>query len=155
MTGKESIAMPVLTLPLIETRWEARVARPVQQDATYVEGCDTYVRSPITTDTLDRRLEKLARANAGSADSAVRLNVDNGTVALGEQRQEGDNVLPLRLGAMQKAFGHIREGDPWLLDRNPVFYVDGQGKAHIDYTNLAGFVVDPIGTIVSRSVNPW
>lgn len=144
------------SLPLVTAPSPSTGAEP----ATYVENADSYVRCPVSTEVLDGRLEKLARAHHGSGSSPVELNPKNGAVDLiadadVANKPADEAVLPLRLDALSKGLHEIGRMDPWLLDRDPVFYVDKQGKAHIDYTNLAGFVVDPVGTIVFRSVNPW
>ena len=38
--------------------------------------------------------------------------------------------------------------------RDPVYYIDKKGDVHIDFTNLAGFIANPMGAILSRSVTP-
>lgn len=128
-------------------------------DSTLVAGCDTYVRCPITTRALEEQLDKLSRANSGAGQSAVRLGQQDGTVDLvaevrAKPLAEGQKVLPLRLDALRQSIEAIERGDSWLSDRNPVFYVDASGMAHIDFTDLAGFIVDPMGHVLSRSVTP-
>lgn len=137
--------------------WSA--ASPAAPRPGIVPGCDEYVRSPISTSTLEQQLEALSRANRGAAQSPIRLDLAEGRVDLvAEERAhplpDQQKVLPLRLGALRTSLEEIERGDSWLADRNPVFYIDLRGRAHIDFTNLAGFIVDPMGHILSRSVNP-
>lgn len=132
---------------------------PDAGEATLVGGCDTYVRSPITTHDLEVRLEQLSRDNSGAGSSPVRLGLQDGSVDLvaevrAKALPEDQKILPLRLDALRQSIDEINRGDSWLSDRNPVFYVDRGGMAHIDFTNLAGFIVDPMGHVLSRSVNP-
>ncbi len=134
-----------------------KAAAPSQPEG-YVDGAERRTACSITTEALQEKLDRLARAHHGSARSAVQIdrrgNVDLiAESSIGRQPQ-GTSVLPLRLGALRNALGHIREWEPWLLDRNPIVYTDLQGQAHIDYMSLAGFVVAPDGEVLSRSVNP-
>lgn len=134
-------------------------AREGEGEGGLVSECDRYVRSPVDTQSLERSLEQLSRAHRGASQSPVKLDTRNGHVDLvaevrAKPLPEQQKVLPLRLGALRRSLGEIERGDGWLADRNPVFYIDGKGQAHIDFTNLAGFIVDPMGHILSRSVNP-
>ncbi|MBM3464678.1 MAG: hypothetical protein FJX76_21485 [Armatimonadetes bacterium] len=133
--------------------------RSTSAQATYVENCDRRVECPVSTEILQSRLERLARTNRSAAGSAVALDA-SGRVSLISDAEAADHpesqkVLPLRLGALQTFFHQVERDESWLLSRDPIFYMDREGKAHLDYVNLAGFVVDPMGTVLSRAVNPW
>jgi hypothetical protein len=137
-----------------------RSSAPAELAGSFVSDADRYVRSPVDTRQLERDIAQLARLHQDRLASAVQLDTETGQVALAPEVRRDDapahhKILPWRLGAMRRSLQAIEENEPWLGDRQPTFYLDDAGKAHIDYINLAGFVVDAGGKVLSRSVNPF
>ncbi|MBI2265657.1 MAG: hypothetical protein HYU64_10860 [Armatimonadetes bacterium] len=137
-----------------------RQSASLQESEGYVETGDRHVSSPVETNEVTRQLDDLARIGRSSGLSALEIDETTGKVALLDESKvenlpETRHVLPLRLDPLRSAFDSIEKSDPWLMERKPVFYFDLAGQVHIDYVSLAGFVVDPMGSVLSRSVNPW
>lgn len=150
-------------LDSVPPRGRAAEAPPTEpQDSvadSYVTPTSRRIESPVSLITLEKGLDEMARSHRGAGQSPVRLDTRTGQVDLAAEVRtrplpQGQEVLPLRLGALQKSLHRISEGDPFLLGSNPIFYVDRQGLAHVDFVNLAGFIIDPLGTVMSRAVNP-
>jgi hypothetical protein len=119
--------------------------------AGYVPGAARRTEMDITGEELRGQVEDLLANHP--ATSTVSWDSSRGRLRAGE---EGGRLLPLRLGALDRALGRIARGDGWLMDRQPVVIYTGQDRhVHIDFINLAGFAVDPAGGILWRSVNPW
>ena len=145
-------------------RTKTAAAPPAEpQDGTadsYVTPTSRRIESPVSLVTLEKELDEMARSHRGSGQSPIRLDTRTGQVDLAAEVRtrslpQGQEVLPLRLGALQKSLHRISEGDSFLLFSNPIFTIDRQGLAHVDFVNLAGFTIDPFGTVMSRSVNPF
>ena len=115
----------------------------------------THVR--ISGSQLAEKLNQTT-VNDQNADDSVLLNPQDGSFRLvdGPARPEqGETVMPLRFGPLQKAFDIIEKQQGWLLSHQPVIKNEGAEEARIDFINFGGFVFDGAGEYQSHSVNPW
>jgi len=93
-----------------------------------------------------------------NADDSVLLSPQDGSFRLVDgaaQPKEGESLLPLRFGPLQKAFATIEKQQAWLLSHQPVIKNEGREDARIDFINYGGFVFNGAGEYKSHSVNPW
>lgn len=113
-------------------------------------GSRPYVRLPQTSlDQLQEQADGLVR---GGAQDSCNLSVNERGLNV-----DGDGpVLPLKLGALQKALGEIEDRQGWLTDRPGVsIYQDVHKRPHIDVINFGGFILAGDGRIESSSINAW
>ncbi|MBI3929551.1 MAG: hypothetical protein HY319_28680 [Armatimonadetes bacterium] len=118
--------------------------------ASAIRGSARHTRIEKTLGEVKSSLEELA--SEASPESTVAYNTGTGSFAAGRK----GNVLPLRLGALNRALDEISRRQSWLLERDPVtIYSDLSGFAHIDVVNFGGFKVGEDGRILAQSINPW
>ena len=115
-------------LESVPARGQAAEAPPTEpQDSvadSYVTPTSRRIESPVSLITLEKGLDEMARSHRGAGQSPVRLDTRTGQVDLAAEVRtrplpQGQEVLPLRLGALQKSLHRISEGDPFLLGSNP------------------------------------
>src|ERR1700722_3337300 len=91
--------------------------------AGYVNDADRHVECPVTADQLEGNLDKLAP----HADPSAVVQMDRRTGSVDVVNEPIKNlpssrqVLPLRLGALQRSLEGITRTDSWLCDRTPAF----------------------------------
>lgn len=90
--------------------------------------------------------------------SRVSVNPQSGEYALlqgNAKVPEGQQILPLRFGSLQKALSEIGDSQPWLMGGQPILKTENNGNARIDFMNRGGFVFNQQGDYVSHAVNAW
>lgn len=129
----------------------------VNLNSTYVGGAARRVAFQCPAGDLLDTVTRAADRDQVSPAAALAVSEDRTEIRPvkdGAKLHEGEDLLPLRMGALRGALEKIGQGDSWLLTREPIVYLGNDRNVHIDFVNLAGFAISPQGAILWRAVNP-
>ena len=130
--------------------------RPLPYGGKAISGASPRTTVPQNGTEFASQLKDLSEGVEESLRVAV--NPRSGQIELlneGARPAAGNKILPLKHKALPVALDTIEEGNPWLMGGEPIFKVEGNGNARIDFLNRGGYVFNQQGEEISRSVNPW